>query len=235
MAFDVLPPGIQNFLSWQARLYAGEKETLAISPGPFVTVSREYGCEGHPVATRLASRLNEISPGPTPWIVMGGEVIETIAQKKGDAARFVDALAHDRRGYIRQTVDVLFGNRPTEYQAYETLVESLVSLAQAGRVILLGKGGAVVCGDVEGGAHIRLVAPLRWRAEKISRERGVSLLEAESIAAQEEGKREAFVRDFTDADVSDPLGYDAVFNNGRMTPDAMAEATLAIMKRKGIF
>jgi hypothetical protein len=34
MAFDVLPPGIQNFLLWEARLYAGEKETLAISPGP---------------------------------------------------------------------------------------------------------------------------------------------------------------------------------------------------------
>jgi hypothetical protein len=168
-------------------------------------------------------------------MVMGGEVIETVAQKKGAAASFVNALAHDRRGYIRQSVDILFGNRPTEYQAYETLVESLVSLARAGRVILLGKGGEVVCGGVEGGAHVRLVASLRWRAEKISRECGVSLLEAESSATQEEGKREAFVRDFTDADVSDPLGLRAVFNDGRMTPDAMAEATLVIMKKKGIF
>ncbi len=55
---------------------------------------------------------------------MGKEIIEEIAQKEGEAAEFVDALSYSRRGFIQQTVEVLFGHRPTEYQAYETLVET---------------------------------------------------------------------------------------------------------------
>ncbi len=161
MFTEALPLNIQNFLSWQAKRYSQQEPREAPpATGPFITISREYGCEGILLARGLADRLNRLNPEPTPWIVMGKEIIETIAQKRGSAAKFVDALSHSRRGFIQQTVEVLFGHRPTEYQAYETLVESLVTLAEAGRVILVGRGGAIVCGELARGVHVRLIAPL---------------------------------------------------------------------------
>ena len=51
MATEVLPSTIQNFLSWQAKRYQ-QLETKEAPPvtGPFITISREYGCEGFIVA-----------------------------------------------------------------------------------------------------------------------------------------------------------------------------------------
>jgi len=186
------------------------------------------------LANLLAEGLNEISPDPTPWVAMEKEVIEKIAQKEGEDAVFVNALSEGRRSHIRQTADILIGNKPTEYQAYETLAESLISLAHTGRVILLGRGGAVVCREVERGFHIRLVAPLRWRADKIAREKKIGNLEAESIVSREEKRRESFVRDFTGIDVADPHNYDVVFNNMETSVETIADIAILAMRQKGV-
>lgn len=234
MTFGPLPSSIENFLSWQARAYVARPvEERAVQAGPFVTISRAFGCEGAPLAEALAGRLNAISAEPTPWVVMGRDIIEAIAAQKGASAHFVEALTKDRRSYIQQTVDVLLGNRPTEYQAYQTLVQALLSLAHAGRVILLGRGGAIACAEAPRGYHMRLVAPLGWRAGKIARTRAIGILEAEAIALREETARESFVRDFTGKDAANPEHYDLVLNNGRNTIGEMAGLIEAALRAKG--
>ncbi len=83
MFTEALPLNIQNFLSWQAKRYSQQEPREAPpATGPFITISREYGCEGILLARGPADRLNRLNPEPTPWIVMGKEIIETIAQKK---------------------------------------------------------------------------------------------------------------------------------------------------------
>ena len=234
-ATSVLPVSVQNFLSWQVKQYASREEApKAVAEGPFVTISRQYRCEAHSLATRLSERLNEFSPGPAPWTVMRKEVIEAIAKEKGGAAKFVDALNSGRRGHIRQTVELLCGNNLTEYQAYEELVSSLEALARAGRVILLGRGGAVACAGMERGLHVRLVAPYQWRTEKIARERNIDILEAQAIASREEVQREAFARDFTGEDVANPHLYDVIFNNERNDVNTIAEAVFSLMRGREI-
>ncbi|MBI3127736.1 MAG: cytidylate kinase-like family protein [Candidatus Tectomicrobia bacterium] len=234
MAFGPLPSSIENFLTWQARAHAASpREEKAVQPGPFVTVSRAYGCEGAPLAEALAARLNAASARPTPWVVMGKDIIEAVAAQKGASAEFVEALARERRGFIEQTVGVLLGNRPTEYQAYQTLVRALLALAHAGRVILLGRGGVIACAEAPRGYHVRLVAPLGWRAGKIARTRGIGLPQAEAVALREEEAREAFVRDFTGKDAAAPEHYDLVLNNGRNTVGEMAGLIAAALKEKG--
>lgn len=231
----VLPSSVQNFLTWQARYYSRPGvEKAPPATGPFITLSREYGCEGFPLANAIADRLNKISAKPTPWVVMGKEIIDSISQKRGAASEFVDALSHSRRGYIQQTVEILFGRRPTEYQAYETLVQSLVSLADAGRVILVGRGGAIVCGGLERGVHIRLVAPLSWRSKKISADRGMGIEEAEALVFNQERIQTKFVRDFTGKDVSSPLNYDFVFNNERNSVNTIADMVMVSVKMKNL-
>ena len=230
---DIYPRQIQNFLTWQARKNLQPEEKIK-KPEPFVTISREYGCQGCPLARALEERLNAISSEPTPWVVMGKEVIENINKKEGKAAEFAEALSSGRRGIIRQTVEVLISGHPTELRAYESLAETLISLAGAGRVILLGRGGACVCGEVDSGFHIRLVAPLRWRAEKIGSEGEIATIEAKSITINEEKRREAFVREFLGTDVTDPLNYDIVINNMRNSVESIADMCVLGMKKKGI-
>ncbi len=187
---------------------------------------------GITLAKELVNRLNLVSAEPTPRVMMGKEIIGVIAQKEGAAAEFVDALSHSRRGFIQQTAEILFGHRATEYQAYETLVESLITLAEVGRVILVGRGSSIVCGKLQRGAHIRLIAPLSWRAGKISRARGIGTGEAEAIAVREGKSRIGFVRDFTGKDVTDPLNYDFVFNNERNGAETIVDMIMPALRQK---
>ncbi len=233
MADGPLPPRIENFLAWQAGRYSehrrAEEEAL---PGPFVTLSREYGCQGVPLAELLAEKLSKIDPKPTPWVFMGKEAIESVAEGHGVAAEFVDAILTARRGHIRQTVDVLVGRKPTEYQAYEALAKSLVSLVEAGRVVVLGRACAIACSAAERGVHARLTAPLKWRAEKIARERRLSVPEAESIAVRESRVREEFIHDLTGKNAADPIHYHVVFNNEKNTIEEIADLIATALQAK---
>ncbi len=229
---ETLPDGIQNSLSWQVRQHSQTGKPAASAVWPFITISKQYGCEGFKLANLLAKRPNLASPAPIPWVVMGKEVVEEIAEKKGDTAKFVDALNTSCRSFIRQTIESLLGGRPTEYQAYETLAEVHTAFAGAGRVILLGCGGGIVCGGVEAGVHVRLIAPLSWRAKKIATERKIDAHEAEAIAVREERQREAFVRDFTGEGVADPPRHDVVFNSAQVEIETVAEAIFSMMKNK---
>jgi cytidylate kinase len=234
MAFGPLPSAIENFLTWQARAYTRQPpEEHAVQPGPFVTIARAYGCEGIPLGEALAERLNALSPKPTPWVVMGKDVIQAVAAQKGASAHFVEALVTNRRSHIQQTVEVLLGHKPTEYQAYQALAQALLSLADAGRVILVGRGGAIACAEVPRGYHVRLVAPLGWRAGRVVRTHGVGGSQAEAIIQREGRARAAFLRDFTGTDTTEPEHYDMVLNNARHSVGEMADLIVAAIRAKG--
>jgi cytidylate kinase len=80
--------------------------------------------------------------------------------------------------------------------------------------------------------HVRLIAPLSWRAKKIATERKIDAHEAEAIAVREERQREAFVRDFTGEGVADPPRHDVVFNSAQVEIETVAEAIFSMMKNK---
>ena len=69
MFTETLPSNVQNFLSWQARRYTQLKpKEIPPTIGPFITVSREYGCDGIPLARGLADRLNLLAQNrPLGW------------------------------------------------------------------------------------------------------------------------------------------------------------------------
>ena len=85
MPGEMLSSNIQNFLSWQASRYLQVKPKEAPpATGPFITISREYGCEGIPLARELARRLNQLGAEPTPWVVMeyiGGDSLSDVIRR----------------------------------------------------------------------------------------------------------------------------------------------------------
>ncbi|MDA1000744.1 MAG: cytidylate kinase-like family protein, partial [bacterium] len=196
------------------------------------TVSREFGCEGVLVANRIAEQLNELGADPTPWVVMGKEVLLAVAEQGGVAEEFVRALDTSRRSVIRQTLDTLLGNRPTEYQAYEALAKTLVALAQAGRVVLLGRAGAIACGTLEGGFHIRLVAPLEYRVASFARRRNITAPEAEAIVVREQAARDTLAHEFTGKELADSGHYHMIFNNAKMDGEEIARVAMEAIRKK---
>ena len=146
---------------------------------PFVTISRQAGAGGHSLGAALTAALNERDPGGRPWALWDREVVEKVAAEHKIPERLVRLLEGPGRPWFEQ-----FFSKMDDGQVYRRVVATIRSLARAGRSVIIGRGGMFSTGDLPGGVHVRLVAPLEFRIENMER-----LLNCPRSKAQEEIRR----------------------------------------------
>lgn len=222
--FDSLIPSIEQresaWLQVKERLARAPKEI----PRPTITISREYGCEGYPLAERL-QQLLEASTGE-PWTIFDKALVERVASSEKLSAQFLSHLGDESRA-----VDILrthFGYL-THDEAYATLVKHLVQIATAGNAIIVGRGGAVVCQDLKNCRHFRLEGSFAFRASTLARRLEISPAEAEDLVRTQSKLREKFISECLQTDITSSRWYDAVFNNERVSVETIAQACMRII------
>lgn len=218
---SILPPSVEERLAGWAQIQ--ERRTLAplpARPPATLTISRQFGCEGFPLALRLQARLE--SATGLAWSILDKALLEKVAQDEGISMRLLSDLGGATR-YLEA-----FGFHPngavTQEQAFAKVARSLVQVARQGRAIIVGQGGAILCRGMEHAYHFRLEAGFEWRVEAIMRGRGLDRAAAEREVKIRTRMRDQFIRQVLDADVGDRSHYDAVFNNERHSVDQIAAA-----------
>jgi len=222
--FDSLIPSIgQRESAWLQ-----VKERLGRNPRkqarPSITISREYGCEGYPLAAALKEKLEGATGEP--WNIYDKALVDKVAADDRLSAELLNHLGDESRA-----VDVLkthFGYL-THDEAYATLVKHLVQIASAGNAILVGRGGAVVCQDMVNCHHFRLEASFAFRAATLSKRLEIAIPEAEAIVHAQSKLREKFISECLHQDITSPRWYDAVFNNERQSIEAIARAAFELI------
>lgn len=162
-----------------------------------LTISRQMGSGGDEIAAELASRLG--------WRCLSREIIDRAARSPGAGEAALAQL--DELGIL--------GLRPgaAARQAYRQAVERLVrEAAEAGKVIILGRGGQVILRDDPRAFHVKIIGPpeLRIRrlmsAERIDEEAAVNRLVAS------DRRRAEYLRQEYGVEWLDPSLYDLVIN-----------------------
>jgi len=222
-----LPSSVEERLSgWvriQERRAAG---AVKVQARPTVTLSRQFGCEGFPLALRLQQLFE--ADGGEPWSILDKELIEKIAQDEGialgtlrrleDPAQYLEAFGFHPRGAF------------TGDDAFARLAVAILSSARAGNAIIIGRGGAILCHKLENCFHFRMQASLEWRVAALAARMGITPREAADQEKTQSRRREQFIREHLAADPADPLYYDAVFNNERHSVAEIAEAIHAYVR-----
>jgi len=166
-----------------------------------ITISRQYGSLGNIVANALGERLG--------YRVVMRELINQAALKAG--APSVALAIIDELG--------LLGISPTqeEYLAYSRAVQTVMEdLAAAGNVIIVGRAGQVVLKDHPGVLHVRMVAPLDLRAQRLAERYHISVHAAHAQAVARDRQRRIYLKRFYNVDWNDPLLYDLVINTAHL-------------------
>ena len=195
-------------------------------PYPTVTLTREFGCEGYAVAQKLQTLLEERSGQR--WVVMDRALLEAVAQDHNLSAR----ILHDIGNKNRFLDDMLstFSNRwKSDKDYYRLLCRQIVTLAQDGNVILVGRGAAIVTQDIGNCFHFRMVAPLSFRVGSIAARMRLSADEAQDLIEVRQRQRDAFLKDFLGRDISEPTLYHAIFNNARCSAARIARLAADIV------
>jgi cytidylate kinase len=203
------------------------------APAPFVTVSRQAGAGGRSLAVQLAQRLNEIDPGPLPWTVWDNELVERVAADYHLPKVRVAALEDERPSWLEETLaNLAIGSttgHPDELAVYHRVGATIRALAELGRVIIVGRGGAYVTRDMPQGLHVRLVAPLEFRVAATAELLGVSKEKAADWVRETDASREAFYRRHWPNRPVVPENFSMILNSAMLSIPQQVGAILAAL------
>lgn len=192
------------------------------APGPFVTISREASAGGTSLARALAERL---PPGEEQrsWELHSGNLIEEMLRTNQLPPQLARFLPEDRVSEIDAAVGELVGLHPSLWLLVGKTNELIRELARAGHAVLLGRGANFATRTIPHGVHVRLVAPVEWRAARTARLLSIDRVAAAEHNAQRDAARARYVRATFGADIADPTEYDLVINSAQVPVDTAVE------------
>jgi len=186
-----------------------------------ITISRQWGSLGTIVANAVADRLG--------YRLVMRQLINQAALRAGApqvALAVIDELH-------------LLGVAPTaeEYQAYIQAMHAVIEeLAAQGNVVIVGRGGQAVLHERPGVLHVRMIAPLELRVERLADRHHISLAAARAQVRASDRERRSYLKRFYNANVDDPALYDLVINTAHLGAetacDLVCRAVLDIEREK---
>ncbi|MBI2010097.1 MAG: cytidylate kinase-like family protein [Candidatus Chisholmbacteria bacterium] len=194
-----------------------DKKTLGFRP--FMTISREPGSGGKPIAKLLAKQ--------TGFEYYGHEMVEKVAKNSRLRAELLRSIDEKSRTTMQDMVHSLFNpDYVSDVQYIKKLVDVMLSLSERGDVVLMGRGANFVTSSSRG-LHVRISAPYPVRVERAVKYERISERKAHETIRKIDGDRKSFVRQYFDKDVSDANYYDLVINTTYLN---IEEATHLIVK-----
>ncbi len=187
---------------------------------PVITISRQTGSGGMTIGQRLAERLQAD--------YLNTQIIEQVAHRLGMSE--ASAARHNERGedFIERLARVLPGadpaltgpSRPAVPLAFASTTEAFVAItrqlvheaARTGNVVIFGHGAQYILAGQPGVLHVRFVAPLPARIERVMRREGLSRPEAERRIHKEDQRRAGHIRQYYQADWGAPDPYHLILN-----------------------
>ena len=207
--------------AWEKAKQAGQP--LAPETFPFVTVSRDFGCEALPLSARLVEILNERCRPFFTWVAYDKEVLDQVADELHLRHGVVESIDGKRRSEMTGLFDSILNTRVNDTVLFRKLAEVIRSLAIHGHTVMVGRGSQLITQDLKTGLHVRLVAPIRWRIQRIAAECGLSHAEAQQLVEDSARQRDQFVETFFVHDPEHPFYYDLIIDNSRFNLDQIAE------------
>jgi len=151
----------------------------AANAGPFVTISRQFGCYGFSLGLLLMEVLNdEAEPGKA-WKIYHKEILQRLATETNLAA---ELLERERTAKPRLFLDFFRSLRkdrvPSGYEIRNRITSLVRSLAMEGHAILIGQGSSGATQDLPNGVSVRLEAPLDGRGKEVAFREGITETES---------------------------------------------------------
>jgi cytidylate kinase len=218
-------PDLETRIGAHVHAWAKTRQAVRLRPEtyPFVTISREFGCEALPLAQRLVEILNERCRPSIPWVAYDRELLDKVASELHLAREIVESIDGRRRDVMTELFNAVLNVKMDEALMFRKLAEVIRSLATHGHTVLLGRGGYLITQDLKTGLHVRLVAPREWRIHKVATDRNLTQAEAERIVAEGERERNRFLHTFFHQNPKHPFYHDLVIDSARFNLAQVAE------------
>ena len=201
--------------------------------GPAVTLSSQAGAGADAIAAELARTLQRTEPrGQTPWTVFNRQLVERVIEEHHLPKHLARLMPEDRRSYLEDVLDEFAGLRPPSWDLLPKIIQTVAHLADAGHVILVGRGAAIITWHLANIFHVRLIASLPKRIQRLQSEEQLLPQEATRMVAERDRGRERYLRRHFHVRADDDLQYHLVVNTDLLST-TQAAAVIAAGARIG--
>lgn len=191
---------------------------------PFITVAREPGSGGAPIARAVAEKLG--------FELVDEQIIEKIASSTKKRKEVIKAVDEKHRGAIDDIVHSLMNREYVDDLRYVTeLVKVVLAYASRGRVVILGRGANFITPFAKG-LHVRFSAPLAVRVQRAVDHEGVSPQRAKEIISEVGNQRKAFVKQYFGQTLKKSNAYDMTINTTYLGMDESRDLVMEAFYRK---
>ncbi len=213
-----------------------ERERQIISPGPVITISREYGCPSKLIAGILTDQINE-SGTKKKWHWISKEILEESARKLGLTPREVKYIfEYKKRAFLE---DLLISQEKKQYYHSEWAIRKAVgevirATAMEGHVIIVGRAGVALTRNIEASLHIRLIAPEEWRIARVAEIKKISQREATRLIRELDKHRKEFLEYYLKKPVDHTI-FDVIYNCSTLSKEEIATSIYHLAAEKKFF
>lgn len=200
------------------------RRRTSVVPAPCVALSRQPGAGAASIGRLVAEKLD--------YGFFGIEIVDHIAREAKIRRELVVGLDERVRSTIdRFVIDSFHSTTFTETDYLRKLVETVTTLGERGRTVMLGRGSTVIL-PPERALRVLVVAPVELRRERWMKDQGVSADEAASRLARMDEDRRHFLQHQFGVDPDDPLQYDLVVNTGTIQLRDAADLVIQSLERR---
>ncbi|WP_421876396.1 AAA family ATPase [Marinoscillum sp.] len=224
---------LKNYLEERERLMAHQSET-----GPFITLSRSYGCDEESVIKSLIQKLNKLGSGgfkSHPWRYIDKEILEESAHELGMTSLDVDHRIQLHHADVVNDLLSVFNHHYhlPDKKIIDKVKDIICTYAKKGNVIIVGRGGIGVTRKLPNSLHIKLNAPLEHRIQVVSEVKKISATEAEKLIHKTDHSRKLWAEHLIDKAIDTSI-FDLIFNMESTSVDEITDMIIAVLQKRAL-
>lgn len=171
---------------------------------PFITIAREPGSGGAPIAKAVADKLG--------FACLDDNLLDEMAGNSKQRKTLFKNLDEKTRSAIEDIVDgALNPEHVDDIKFVSEMSKVILSYAFKGKVVIVGRGANFITPFAKG-LHINITAPYSVRVQRAMDYEGYSKEKAEEVLATIEKERKAFVKQYIKKDPTKINAYDLTIN-----------------------
>lgn len=200
-------------------------------PGPFITISRQYGCDGYALGDLLTKKLGERADDGK-WRIFKKELLKQLAQDTGLTQEVVEKERLSKPSLLK---DFFHGMRhrgiPDGYEIRNKITIMVRTAAFEGHAIIIGQGGTAATADLDGGLSIRIEGPKEWRIARVSVREKLTRQGAVARIEEVERRRKHLREIYEQKNPREPA-FNLLLDNSMFSIDQLADQIIFAMEQK---
>lgn len=199
-------------------------QSSTLSQKPFITIARDPGSGGQPIAKLVAKKLN--------FRYYNEAIIEEIAKSSHQRQKIIAKVDEKSRNFMEDLLHSLFNPEFISENTYiKHLSKVILAIAHKGGAVILGRGANFIAPQEEG-LNVLITAPKKTRIQRAIRYEKIDKTEARRRIDKISRQRRQFISQYFSKYYTNPKHYDLILNTNYFNIESSANIIIRAFKKK---